>query len=44
MTTPAQPGRDLAVAVANLEFGGLAENGDDTAWCKTMACLLDWVC
>jgi hypothetical protein len=28
--------------VANLEYGGLSEKGDDSAWCKSMACLLDW--
>jgi len=30
--------------VANLEYGGLSDKGDDSAWCKSMACLLDWVC
>jgi hypothetical protein len=39
MTSPAGT---LRVAVANLEYGGLAESGDDSGWCKTMACLLDW--
>lgn len=43
MTSPASPSRELRVAVANLEYGGLSEQGDDTAWCKSMACLLDWV-
>jgi endonuclease/exonuclease/phosphatase family metal-dependent hydrolase len=30
------------VAVANLQYGGLSDHGDDSAWCKSMACLLDW--
>jgi hypothetical protein len=28
--------------VANLEYGGLSEKGDDSAWCKSIARLLDW--
>jgi hypothetical protein len=40
MTAPARPSGDLRVAVASLEYGGLPENGDDSAWCKSMACLL----
>ncbi len=43
MTSPAQPRGELRVAVANLEFGGLSETGDDSAWCRSMACLLQWV-
>lgn len=43
MTSPTQPYRELRVAAANLEFGGLAETGDDSAWCRSMACLLQWV-
>jgi len=42
MTSPARPSGELRVAVANLEYGGLSEKGDDSAWCKSMACLLDW--
>ena len=42
MTSPARPSGKLLVAVANLEYGGLSEKGDDSAWCKSMACLLDW--
>ncbi len=30
------------MAVANLEYGGLSDKGDDSAWRKSMACLLDW--
>jgi hypothetical protein len=42
MTSPTQPSGMLRVAVANLEYGGLSQDGDDSGWCKTMACLLDW--
>jgi hypothetical protein len=43
MSVPAhQPLGELRVAVTNLEFGGLSDTGDDSAWCKSMACLLDW--
>jgi endonuclease/exonuclease/phosphatase family metal-dependent hydrolase len=43
MSVPAhQPLGELRVAVTNLEYGGLSEHGDDTAWCRSMACLLDW--
>jgi len=42
MTTPAHLRAELRIAVANLEFGGLAETGDDSAWCKSMARLLEW--
>jgi len=43
MTSPARPSGELRVAVANLEYGGLSDKGDDSDWCKSMACLLDWV-
>jgi hypothetical protein len=42
MTSPARPSGELRVAVANLEYGGLSETGDDSAWCKSMARLLQW--
>jgi endonuclease/exonuclease/phosphatase family metal-dependent hydrolase len=42
MTAPAQPRGELRLVSANLQFGGVAENGDDSAWCKSMACLLQW--
>lgn len=42
MTSPARPSGELRVAVANLEYGGLSEKGDDSAWCKSIARLLDW--
>ncbi len=42
MTSPARPSEELRVAVANLEYGGLSEKGDDSAWRKSMARLLDW--
>ena len=42
MTSPAHPSGELRIAVANLEFGGLSETCDDSGWCKSMACLLDW--
>lgn len=42
MTALARPSGELRVAVANLEYGGLSEKGDDSAWRKSMACLLDW--
>ncbi len=44
MTSPAFPPGVLRVAVANLEYGGLSETGDDTAWHRPMACLRKWVC
>jgi hypothetical protein len=42
MTIPAGFNKQLRVAVANLEYGGLSETGDDSAWCKSMARLLEW--
>lgn len=42
MTAPARPDGKLRVAVANLEYGGLSEQGDDGAWRNSMASLLDW--
>jgi hypothetical protein len=42
MTSPTRPGRALRVAVANLRYGGLSVDGDDSGWCKTLACLLGW--
>jgi len=42
MTSPARPSGGLRVAVANLEYGGLAEDGGDSAWARSMACLRRW--
>jgi len=42
MTAPTRPDGKLRVAVANLEYGGLSEQGDDSAWRNSMASLLDW--
>lgn len=42
MTSPARPSGELRVAVANLEYGGLSEQGDDSGWRKSMAWLADW--
>jgi endonuclease/exonuclease/phosphatase family metal-dependent hydrolase len=42
MTSPARPSGELRVSVSNLEYGGLSGTGDDSAWCKSMAWLLDW--
>jgi len=42
MTAPARLRGELRVAVANLQYGGLSGNGDDSAWCKSMACLAAW--
>jgi endonuclease/exonuclease/phosphatase family metal-dependent hydrolase len=43
MTASDRPAATLRVAVANLEFGGLSEAGDDSAWAKSMACLRRWM-
>lgn len=43
MTTPVRPRGEFREAAAHLQYGGLSGNGDDSAWCKSMACLLDWV-
>jgi hypothetical protein len=42
MTSPARPSGELPVAVAGLQYGGLSGKGDDSAWCKSMACPLNW--
>lgn len=39
MTLPACPGGELPVAVANLEYGGLSEDGGDGARGRPVACL-----
>lgn len=42
MTSPARPTGTLSVAAANLQYGGLSESGDGSAWAKSMACLRRW--
>lgn len=43
MTSPACPSGELRIAVANLEYGGLSEDGGDSGWARSMACLRRWV-